>query len=334
MKKKIGYLGCGAWGICLANLLAGNGHDVQVWSIDAELIKKIQNTHQHPAFPTLNLEKTLKYTTHLEELLKDKEIIIESVTTSGLRPVAKQMMEICQEIPPLVITSKGIEKGTGMLLPEVALEIFGENNRAKIGCLTGPSLAKEVMQKMPASVVAAAFDHSFMHEIQQLFANQYFRVYPNTDVMGAAFGGAMKNIIAIACGISDGMGYGQNAKAALLTRGLHEIRKLAFVKNCRPETINGLAGLGDLVTTCLSELSRNYTFGNKLARGSDIEHAKKDIGMVVEGSFTCAAARELGLNHHIPLPITEAIYSIIYEHVNPKEAVRSLLTREVKEEHL
>lgn len=332
--KKIGYLGSGAWGICLANLLAGNGHDVQVWSIEEDVLKYLQDNGEHPKFPGIPVEKTLRYTTDLQEVLEGKDIIVESVTTSGFRSVLKQIFTLKKEIPPFIITSKGIEKGTGMLLPEVALEAFGEKNRSKIGCLTGPSLAKEVMQRMPASVVAAAFDKGLMHETHQIFTNPYFRVYPNNDVMGAAFGGAMKNIIAIACGISDGLGYGQNAKAALLTRGLHEIRKLAPVKNCRPETINGLAGLGDLVTTCLSSLSRNYTFGNLLSKGSDSEHAKQNIGMVVEGAFTCVAAKELGDRHGIPLPITEAIFSIIYEHLDPKKAVEALLTREIKEEHL
>jgi len=334
MKKKIGYLGSGAWGICLANLLAKNGHDVQIWSATRDILDYIEEKKEHPKFPGIPLASSLRGTTNLEELIQDKDLLVESVTTKGFRSVLQKMTAFTTKLPPLVITSKGIEIGTGLLLPEIALEILGEQQQYLIGCLTGPSLAQEVMQEMPASVVAAAFDLDLMQLIQRVFTTPYFRVYPNVDVFGAAFGGAMKNIIAIACGISDGLGFGQNAKAALLTRGLHEMRKLAPVKNCLVETLNGLSGLGDLATTCLSTLSRNYTFGKLLAEGKNSESAKNNIGMVVEGVSTCVSVRELGHKYQIPLPITESIYSIIYENKNLSEVVKVLLTREIKEEYL
>ena len=170
--------------------------------------------------------------------------------------------------------------------------------------------------------------------IHDLFTTPTFRIYPNSDIRGVCFGGAMKNIIAIACGIADGLGYGDNTKAALMTRGLHEIRKLCVVKNCKPETLNGLSGMGDLCVTCMSRHSRNYRFGRLIAEGLSPEGARQKIGMAVEGIYTCVSARELGHKYQIPVPITDATYEIIYEELNPREAVKALLTRTIKEEHL
>jgi glycerol-3-phosphate dehydrogenase (NAD(P)+) len=233
---------------------------------------------------------------------------------------------------PVVLTSKGIERGTGLLLPEVLAEVLG--TKKGIGCLTGPSHAEDVIQNLPTSVVCAAYDASIAHLILDLFGTPTFRIYPNTDLLGACFGGAMKNIIAIACGISDGLGCGDNTKAALMTRGLHEIRKLSAVKECRPETLHGLSGMGDLCVTCMSRHSRNYRFGRLVAEGLSPEGARQKIGMAVEGIYTCVAARQLSQKHHIPIPITEATYAIIYEQLDPKEAVKGLLQRTIKEEHL
>jgi glycerol-3-phosphate dehydrogenase (NAD(P)+) len=235
---------------------------------------------------------------------------------------------------PVVITSKGIEQNSGLLLPEVVLEVLGEEYRNRVGCISGPSHAEEVIKKLPTSIVGSAYDHALMLKICELFTTPYFRIYPNADINGVCFGGAMKNIIAIACGISDGLGFGDNAKAALITRGLHEIRKLSVSKGCNPETLNGLAGLGDLCVTCLSTLSRNFMFGRQIAEGLNLQAAKEKIGMVVEGSFTCVSAYQLGQKFHIAVPITQAIYSILYEGMNPRDVVKSLLQRPIKEEHL
>jgi glycerol-3-phosphate dehydrogenase (NAD(P)+) len=330
----IGYLGAGAWGFCLANLLAGNGHKVTLWTIEPKLADALAKGESHPVFRDYRAAKHIRVTTSLEETLEESDLVIESVTSGGVRPVLKKVLATKKMKAPLVITSKGIEQGTHLLLSEIALEVLGEGYRDKIGCLSGPSLASEVMRKLPASVVCAAYNYDLMMEIKEVFATPFFRVYPNTDVAGISFGGAMKNIIAIACAISDGLGYGDNAKAALMTRGLHEIRKLSAVKGCRPETINGLAGLGDLCTTCLSPSSRNNRFGKLLAEGFTPEEAKEKIGMVVEGAYTCVSALELSKEANIPVPITEVVYQIIYEGLDPSKAVYALLSREVKEEHL
>lgn len=334
-KNKVTCLGLGAWGFTLANLLASNGHQVIGWSRDPVLVKALTTDQQHPKFLGHKKEPNLKVTTDLKEALKEADVVLESVTSKGIRQVLSQILKIDQHFSkPLILTSKGIEQKTGFLVDEIVIDVMGEKYKQNIGSLSGPSIAKEVMHQLPTSCVCTAYDPALMELIKTLFVNPYFRVYPNSDVMGVEFGGAMKNIIAIACGISDGLGFGTNTKAALMTRGLHEIRKLSVTKGCNPKTLNGLSGLGDLCTTCLSHDSRNYRFGVLIAEGLSPEKAQEYIGMVVEGVNTCVSALELGQKAGIPVPITEAIYNIVYKGLSPKEAVKALLTREIKEEHL
>ncbi|NGX39870.1 MAG: Glycerol-3-phosphate dehydrogenase [NAD(P)+] [Chlamydiae bacterium] len=331
---KVGYLGAGTWGFALASLLASNGHEVVLWTAKPEFAELLKRDRQHPKLPKAQIDNKLSFTSDMAEALKGADVVIESVTAKGLRPVLEQVLACGELNVPFVITSKGIEQDSGLLLPEVALDILGEDKKQLIGCLSGPSHAEEVINQLPTSVVCAAYDKSLMFLIGDLFNSSFFRVYPNSDINGVAFGGAMKNIMAIACGISDGLGFGDNTKAALMTRGLHEIRKLSKTKGCLPETLNGLSGMGDLCVTCLSTLSRNYMFGRKIAEGLSPEKARAAIGMVVEGVYTCVSALQLGKKHEIPVPITQAIYSIIYEDLNPRDAVKSLLQRAIKEEHL
>lgn len=331
---KVGYLGSGAWAFALANLLAYNGHDVMMWSIEDEVIEGITKRREHPKFPGIHVEEKLTITSELKDAILGVDVIIESVTAKGLRSVLNEILALTEFKVPFVLTSKGIEQKTGHLLPEVVLEVIGEQHKDFIGCLSGPSLADEVLVKAPTSVVAGADSEKLRQLISLLFSSSYFRVYPNADLFGVAFGGAMKNIIAIASGISDGLGFGQNAKAAMITRGLHEMRKLAPFKKAKGETLNGLSGLGDLCVTSLSNKSRNYRFGHLIASGLDVETAKKKIGMVVEGSYTVVSALELGKKHSVPLPIAEAVYGIIYKGLSPHEAVKQLFAREIKDENL
>lgn len=329
---KIGYLGAGTWGFALATLLSNNGHEVVLWTSRPDFADYLKKKRQHPKLPKCKVSDRLKFTGDLEKALEDAEVVVESVTASGLRPVLEKLIDRGGIQAPFLITSKGIEQDSGLLLPEVAKEVLGEDR--PIGILSGPSLAEEVIKQLPTSVVSASYDKKFMHETCSLFNSPFFRVYPNGDINGVAFGGSVKNIIAIACGISDGLGFGDNTKAALMTRGLHEIRKLSVTKGALPETLNGLSGMGDLCVTCLSTLSRNYMFGRHIAEGLTPEEARTKIGMVVEGIYTCVSARQLGRKHQIPVPITEAIYAIVYDGLNPKDAVKSLLQRAIKEEHL
>lgn len=331
---KVGYLGAGTWGFALAALLAANGHEVVLWTSKPAFAELLKKKRQHPKLPKCDVNEKLEFTSHMAEALEGADFVIESVTANGLRPVLEQVNDLGGIDCPFVITSKGIEQDSGLLLPEVALQMMGEAHRHQIGCLSGPSLAEEVVRKLPTSVVSSSYDKMLMLQIRDLFTSLYFRVYPNSDLHGVAFGGAMKNIMAIACGISDGLGFGGNTKAALMTRGLHEIRKLSVTKGCQPETLNGLSGLGDLCVTCLSTLSRNYMFGYHIAEGMTPEESREKIGMVVEGIYTSVSALQLGKKHSIPVPITQGVYSIIYENLNPLDAVKSLLQRAIKEEHL
>lgn len=331
---KIAYLGAGTWGFCLASLLAAKGNDVVLWTANEEFAKLLDRKREHPKLPKYKADERVTFTSDLQKALDGAEFLVESVTSKGIRPVFEQVLAFGGVNCPIVITSKGIEQNSGLLLPEVVLQVLGDECRKLIGCISGPSHAEEVIHKLPTSIVGSAYDSDTMLKICDSFNTPFFRVYPNGDLDGVAFGGAMKNIIAIACGISDGLGFGDNTKAALMTRGLHEIRKLSVTKGCKPETLNGLSGMGDLCVTCLSKLSRNYMFGRLIAEGLDPQAAKEKIGMVVEGAYTCLSALQLGQKAHIPVPITEAIHAILYEGLNPRDAVKTLLQRAIKEEHL
>jgi glycerol-3-phosphate dehydrogenase (NAD(P)+) len=234
---------------------------------------------------------------------------------------------------PIIITSKGIEQNTGLILPDVVVQVLGEKIRRQVGVLSGPGYAEEVILGLPTSVVASAFEPKVMQLICNTFTTQTFRVYPNADILGVAYGGALKNIIAIACGISEGLRLGSSAKAALITRGLHEIRKLAVARGCKAETLNGLSGMGDLCMTCSSSISRNFRFGELLAKGMTPQAAQAKIKTVVEGAYTCMSALQLSKQHDVPMPITEIVYKIIYEDLKPMDAVILLMKRPIKEEH-
>lgn len=331
---KIAYLGAGTWGFSLANLLAEKGHTVSLWTSKEEFATSLEKTRIHPKLPQGKAHHNIHVTSNLKQALHDADFIIESVTTAGIRPVFENIKPFYKKGTPIVITSKGIEQNTELLLPEVVLEILGEDAKNAIGCLSGPSHAEEVILKIPTSVVSSSYNSDLMYKILELFVTPYFRVYPNSDIQGVAFGGAMKNIIAIASGISDGLGFGDNTKAALMTRGLHEIKKLSVIKGCQPDTLNGLAGLGDLCVTCLSTLSRNYRFGHLIASGLSSQAAREQIGMAVEGTYTCVSSYQLAHHHKIAAPITDAVYQILYQNLDPKEAVKALLTRSIKEETL
>jgi len=333
--KKIACLGIGAWGYCLASLLSTkNDHEVACWTTNPDLANHLNNQGKHPLFPTHTPTRKISFTTDLSQALKDAHMIVESVTSAGIRPVFEQVRALGLPNCPIVSTSKGIEQDSGRILPEVIIEVLGENYRPLVGLLSGPSFAEEVIIDLPASVVASGYSLEVIQAICDTFMTPNFRVYPNTDILGVAFGGALKNIMAIACGICEGLGLGNSSKAALMTRGLHEIRKLAVACGCKPETIYGLTGMGDLCLTCGSTLSRNFRFGIYLAQGLTISEAQQKIGMVVEGAYTCLSALQLGQHHQTDLPITQAVYRIMYEQLHPKEAVRYLMQRTIKEEHL
>ncbi len=334
MVKKIGYLGAGAWGYTLASLLASKGYTVECWSIDERAVDHMNEKREHPTLKGFPAPPSLSFSTDLSKVIQGKDLIVEGVTSAGIRQVFQHIKERGVPSCPIVLTSKGIEQNTGLLLTDVAIEVLGEKHKKQIGCLSGPSIAQEVLGGLPSSVVCSAYDAKVMALIHETFSTPTFRVYPNSDINGVELGGALKNIIAIACGVSDGLGFGDNAKAALMTRGLHEIRKLAITKGCNPDTLNGLAGMGDLCVTCLSTMSRNYRFGQMIAEGLEPEKAKEKIGMVVEGTYTCLSAMQIAGKEGLELPITEAVYRVVYEKLSPHDAVKFLLQRATKEEYL
>lgn len=331
---KISYLGAGTWGFCLASLLASKGHTLVSWTKNATLAKTLNDGLEHPHLPGHRKLPNMHFTTDLAEVLHEPDLLVEAITAAGFRPVFEQVKKINTPQCPIVITSKGIEQNSCLILPEVAIEVLGEQMRPRVGLLSGPGYAQEVIKGLPTSVVGTAFDYDDMMMICETFTTKSFRVYPNTDVAGVAYGGALKNIIAIACGISEGLGLGYSSKAALMTRGLHEIRKLAVAKGCYAETLNGLSGMGDICLTCGSLISRNSRYGYLLAQGKSPKEAEKKIEMVVEGTYTCLSALQLSKQVDSPMPITETVYKIIYEGMPPIEGVRALMQRTIKEEHL
>lgn len=315
---KIGYMGFGAWGQALVTLLAKKGHTLTIWAREA---------------PSSDLlPSTCQFTSDLKEALDHADIWVESVTSKGVRSLCEQIKQLDIPLRPLVFTSKGIEQTTGFILPDVAESVLGKE--CPLAVLSGPGYAEEVMKGLPASVVAAGCTSELSKTISTLFTSETFRVYPNSDMRGVSLGGALKNIFAIACGISDGLGYGNGARAALMTRGLHELVKLALFLGCSVETLYGLSGMGDLFLTCSSPLSRNYRFGDFLAQGATIEEATEKVGSVVEGHYTCRSAFQLSERHHIKMPITETLYRILFEGLPVKQALPLLMQRMIKEESL
>lgn len=331
---KIGYLGTGSFGFCLSLLLASKGYEVVSWTTKQELADNLNNFKEHPFLPGFKPQGNIRFTTNLKEAITGIDILVESVTSAGIRPVFEQVKAIKVPDCPIILTSKGIEQNSGKILPEVILEVLGEKIKSQIGLLSGPSYASEVIKKLPTSVVGTAYNPEVMMLLSETFQTPSFRVYPNTDIVGVAYGGALKNIIAIACGIAEGLGSGNSAKAALMTRGLHEMKKLAIAKGASPDTLNGLSGMGDLCVTCSSALSRNYRFGLYLAQGLTLNEAKEKIQMVVEGAYTASSALKLSQELDISMPITETVYKIIYEGMKPASAVQYLMQRVIKEEHL
>ena len=331
---RICYLGAGTWGFCLAALLASKGNDVTLWTAKPEFAQLLHEKREHPKLPRVQANARVVFTSDLKKALEHAELLVESVTSKGIRPVFEQVLALGNVNCPIVITSKGIEQDSGLLLPEVVMQVLGDAKKKNICCLSGPSHAEEVIEDLPTSVVCASYDPALSKNIVDIFTTPYFRIYPNADINGVAFGGALKNIIAIACGISDGLGFGDNTKAALMTRGLHEMRKLSVTKGCNPETLNGLSGLGDLCVTCLSKLSRNYMFGRLIAEGLSLAAARERIGMVVEGAYTCVSAVQLAQKADIAVPIAQGVYSILYEGANPRDVVKALLQRAIKDELL
>ena len=332
---KVAVLGLGMWGFCLARHLALNGHQVTGWTKEDHILDILRRGEDHPHLMRSCRGISVELVSTIEEAIDGAELIVESVTTGGLREVLTSLHSLNTVLAvPLVLTSKGIEQKTHLIPPDVVTDVFGQACKNQVAIISGPSFAAEVARHLPTAVVCGGIDSDICDKVINVFSSTAFRVYPNSDVRGVAYGGALKNIIAISCGVAEGLGLGTGAMAALVTRGLHEMVKLAIAESCQSQTLYGLSGLGDLYLTCSSPMSRNFKFGQLLSSGLSRKEAENKIGMVVEGAYTCEAAKELAMLHGIQMPITEAVFDIIGGRISATEAVNRLMQRHVKEEHL
>lgn len=328
--KKVGIIGAGSFGTALAMVLANKGHQVTLWARDFMQIsymeKNLENKHY---LPDVKLPETIEFTSELETAVSGKDYLVFAVPAQSFRGVFEKSCQYFDSSVPVINVAKGIEKGTMMRLSEVAKKIRPD---VRYAALSGPSHAEEVAREMPTTVVAACFDHDLAVEVQQLFNTDKFRVYSNQDLLGVELGGALKNIIALGAGICDGMGFGDNTKAALMTRGITEMTRLGYALGADMATFSGLAGIGDLIVTCTSMHSRNRRCGILIGQGMDPQKATEEIGMVVEGISTAEAAFSLAKLCKVEMPITENIYKVIHGELSVQQAVEQLMGRMTKNE--
>ncbi len=326
----IGILGAGSWGSALANLLAGNGHDVTVWSVDEKEIAMLNEyREQKDRLPGVKLNENIKFTVNLEETVTNKGMIVCAVPSPFVRGTMKKTAPYIKEGQLVVNVSKGIEEATLTPLVEIIEEEIPDVNAA---VLSGPSHAEEVAINIPTTVVAGARDMDTAKIIQNVFMNDVFRVYTSTDVTGIELGGSIKNVIALAAGISDGLGFGDNTKAALMTRGMAEMLRLGIAMGAKVETMAGLSGMGDLIVTCTSKHSRNRNAGYLIGKGMTYEEAMAEVKMVVEGVYSAKAALKLARQYNVDMPIVEEVNQVLFEGMPASEACFELLSRDRKAE--
>jgi glycerol-3-phosphate dehydrogenase (NAD(P)+) len=328
MSSQIAVLVAGSWGTALSSVLADNEHNVMLWSRNAEQVEEINNKHSNSRFlGEVELSPRIHATTSLEQAVSGASAVVFVVPSSGMREVAAAVKPYLDKDTLIIHATKGYETGTLKRMTEVLADELPEHDPSRLVVLSGPSHAEEVILKCPTTIVVAAGDLHAAEQAQDLFINSYFRVYTNPDVAGVEVGGALKNIIALGAGLSDGLGFGDNAKAALLTRGLAEIARLGLAMGANPLTFAGLAGIGDLVATCTSKHSRNWRAGYMLAQGDSLDKVLQQMGMVVEGVKTTKAAYELSRRYEVKMPITDELYLVLFESKLPKMAVEDLMGR-------
>ncbi len=326
---KVTVLGGGTWGIGLTILLATAGHDVMVWSAVESEIEMLSTTHAHKMLPEAKIPESVRYTLDDKEAVTDRDILVMAVASSFTRKTAKRLAPLIKDGQIIVDVAKGIEEGTLKTLSE---QIKDEIPNAEVCVLSGPTHAEEVSRLMPTTIVVASHNKETALFVQDVFMTETFRVYTSSDVKGVELGGSLKNVVALAAGIADGLGYGDNAKAALITRGIAEISRLGVKMGCRPETFSGLTGMGDLIVTCASMHSRNRRCGILLGEGKSLKEAQEEVGMVVEGIYSAKAAIELGRKYEVSLPIIEQVNLILFEGKDAGVAVKELMVREKKDE--
>lgn len=326
---RVSVIGSGGWGTALAILLVKNGHDVTLWSWCKEESDVLLSEKENKAFlPGVRLPEEMKFTSDIESAVKNAEMVVTVLPSHRLRYYAVKMAPFIED-RIIVNCTKGLEPGTLKTMAECIKE---EIPLAKVVVLSGPSHAEEVARDIPTTVVAASEDQELAETVQSVFMSENFRVYTNSDVCGVEIGGALKNVIALCAGIVDGIGYGDNTKAALMTRGLSEITRLGVALGAKRETFMGLTGIGDLIVTCTSMHSRNRRAGILLGQGKSLSETLSEIKMVTEGITSCSAAYELAKRMNVDMPIVKEAYSVLYENKSPRTAVLDLMMRGKKEE--
>ncbi len=324
---KVSILGGGSWGIALAVLLHKNGHEITVWSAVEAEITMLKETHEHKMLPGVVLPADMGFTTEDKEAVEDKDLLIMAVASSYTRGTAHRLSSLVAPGQKIVNVAKGIEENTLMTLSEIIEE---EIPQADVAVLSGPSHAEEVSRGLPTTIVVGAKKKETAEYLQNLFMNDVFRVYTSSDVLGMELGGSLKNVVALAAGIADGLGYGDNTKAALITRGITEIARLGTAMGARFETFCGLTGIGDLIVTCASMHSRNRRAGILMGQGKTMEEAMAEVKMVVEGVYSARAAMGLAEKYKIQLPIIEQVNLVLFEGKTADEAVKDLMLRDKK----
>ncbi|QKS71081.1 NAD(P)H-dependent glycerol-3-phosphate dehydrogenase [Paenalkalicoccus suaedae] len=333
MGKKISVLGSGSWGTALSMVLAENGHHVSLWGRNEKQMSEMQATRENKRYlPGVLLDDTIALTSSLQESITDADYILVVVPTKAMRDVLSDINKLMTATSVFIHASKGIEPETHYRISQIIEEEISEEKREGVVVLSGPSHAEEVCKKQPTTVTCSSIHMNIAEDVQDLFMNQAFRVYTNTDLIGVEIGGSLKNIIALGSGMTSGLGFGDNAKAALMTRGLAEIARLGVKLGANPLTFAGLSGLGDLIVTCTSQHSRNWRAGNMLGKGLSVEETEKELGMVVEGIRTTKAAYQLAKAVGVDMPITTELYEVLFNDKSVDEAVTRLMGRVKKRE--
>ena len=329
--ERIGVIGAGSWGTALAVVLAKNGHQVTVWSIIEDEIAMLKEKHEHvDKLPGVKLPESMEFTTDLEKAVRTSDMLVLAVPSIFTRSTAKCMAPFVKDGQIIVCVAKGIEETTLMTISDVVEQ---EIPNADVAIMCGPSHAEEVGVGLPTTVVAGARTKATAEKVQDVFMDEVFRVYTSTDVLGMELGGSLKNVIALAAGVADGLGFGDNTKAALITRGIAEISRLAIAMGAKAETLAGLTGIGDLIVTCASKHSRNRKAGMLIGQGYTMEEATKEVKMVVEGIYSAKAARALAQKYEVDMPIIDIVNQVLFENMSAKEAVVELMEREKRSEH-
>ena len=328
---KISVLGTGSWGSAIGDLLNQNGHEVIMWQRDAEKVKAMESDRKHPFFVDLTFSDEVKFTTDLDSAIKGSQLLVVAVPSHSVRELVSRAVEFIEDNVIIVNITKGLELDTLLTMSSViSEETVGKN--VSIVSLYGPSHAEEVVRKIPTTLVAASTEENASKKVQYIFSSRVLRVYTNTDILGLELGGSIKNVIAIAAGICDGIGFGDNTKAAILTRGIAEMTRLGVALGAQEKTFAGLSGIGDLFVTCSSKHSRNRYVGEEIGKGRKIDEILSKMKMVAEGVNTAKAVFQLCQKHNVDMPISCAVYNVLYNNNDPLESVSELMNRDLRSE--